>query len=403
MKRRGIRVAAAVVVAGAVGFGACARARSSETREVSPPAPSAAPAPHRVRVAPELVATGRIALAPVERRTTAGMLRLAGEVVPSPGSDAEAGALVAGRVASIEVAEGAHVDKGQTLAWVDAPEVAKVAAEVLRARARAEVAAHKLARQRELEAQNATSRNAVDEASAEDRIAKADLFAARTQLASLGAPEPGAEAASRSRPFRVPVRAPIAGIVVERSAIVGAPVTPDRSMFRIVGAGLRVVRAMLPETARDAFDPTRPAAVVPRTAGGEPSDRRCSATLRGGVGIVEDASRAIPLRFEPDAPCDWLLPGGYVDVVVATHDAGDGGAEPVTVVPRGAVVEVKGVPTAFVAGGEPGTFEPRVVRTGPSVGDGVVVEAGLSVGEQVVVRGSLLLKGELLRSELGGE
>jgi membrane fusion protein, heavy metal efflux system len=45
----------------------------------------------------------------------------------------------------------------------------------------------------------------------------------------------------------------------------------------------------------------------------------------------------------------------------------------------------------------------RAVEPGGLLGDRRVVRAGLSAGEQVVVEGAILLKGELLRAELGGD
>ena len=53
-------------------------------------------------------------------RTVLLVAVFAGEVVATPGTDAEAGSLVAGRVATVEVREGQRVDKGALLALVDA-------------------------------------------------------------------------------------------------------------------------------------------------------------------------------------------------------------------------------------------------------------------------------------------
>jgi cobalt-zinc-cadmium efflux system membrane fusion protein len=96
-------------------------------------------------------------------------------------------------------------------------------------------------------------------------------------------------------------------------------------------------------------------------------------------------------------------------VTVAVGDgAPDGGAPlagragEVLVVPAAAVVDVRGASFAFVAA-RGGGFEARPVDVGVHVGDDLVVLAGLDEGEQVVVLGAVLLKGELIRGELGGE
>jgi multidrug efflux pump subunit AcrA (membrane-fusion protein) len=72
------------------------------------------------------------------------------------------------------------------------------------------------------------------------------------------------------------------------------------------------------------------------------------------------------------------------------------------VVPRNAIVDVRGKPTVFVAGSTPGEFSARAVQAGSGDSNEVTIDSGLSAGEQVVVEGALLLKGELLRADLEG-
>jgi cobalt-zinc-cadmium efflux system membrane fusion protein len=389
----------AVVALALAALAGPACARKEPPPAGSAPAPSASAA-HRLSVDPSLLASGRVVVAPVEKRAPRPELRLAGEVLAAASAEAEAGTLVAGRVAQVLVAVGDKVDKGQPLAWIDAPDVGRATAELLRARARAAVAGRKLERQLALEAEHATSPNAVDEARAEADTARADLAAARTLLASLGAPEPAAAASGASAvAARLPVRAPIAGTVVERTATLGAPVTAERSLFRVVGGEGRVVRALLPETSRAVVDAAAAAVLVPRAGRAEASPERCDARLAGDVGVVDEATRAVPLRLVPTGPCPFLLPGGFVDVIVRTSVPP--GAGEAVVVPRDAIVELSAVPTVFVASGPEGSFVPRGVRAGETIGDDTIVEAGLAPGERVAVRGALLLKGEAMRAELG--
>jgi cobalt-zinc-cadmium efflux system membrane fusion protein len=53
-----------------------------------------------------------------------------------------------------------------------------------------------------------------------------------------------------------------------------------------------------------------------------------------------------------------------------------------------------------VATPERGVFVGRAVRVGAATSDDVTIEDGLTEGENVVVSGAILLKGELLRTEL---
>jgi len=147
-----------------------------------PPAPEApreaATFPSVLHVDPSLFLAKRIESVAVERRAPRSELKVAGEVRAGELSGAEVGALVSGRIASVLVAEGTKVVRGQILAWIEAPEAARATADVLRARARATSASNRLARQVELDSREATSKNAVDEARADAQVARADLLAA---------------------------------------------------------------------------------------------------------------------------------------------------------------------------------------------------------------------------------
>jgi cobalt-zinc-cadmium efflux system membrane fusion protein len=269
--------------------------------------------------------------------------------------------------------------------------VGRAAAELLRARARAVVAQKKLARQLALDKEGATSQNAVDEARADALVAEADLAAARTLLFQLGAGEPSSEPSALG--IRVAVRAPIDGVVVRRHAVLGGAVTPDHALFEIVAKERTAVLAAVPEGAE--VPPVGTAArLYPRATTGE-----CEAVVSADLGVVEGATRARSIRVEAKGACPFLVTGGWVEVGLATAVAT---TTPVLVVPAEAVVEVHGVPVVFVLAAEGATivFRPRTVRLGPSVGLDAVVEDGVGVGERVAVGGTLLLKGELLRSEL---
>lgn len=383
-----------------LGLGACKKE----------PAPAAGPAPavslgkSVVAIDSELLRAGRIQVGLAERRAPRGETHLAGEVASDEAGQADVGALVSGRVAAIEAREGMPVAKGQVMAWVDAPEVGRAAAEVMRARARAAVAAHKIERQLALQQQEATSKNAVDEARAEDQIARADLAAARTLLVNLGGAEPAAAVAGQPTTavaVRVAVRSPIAGIVAQRHVVLGAPVSPDKSLFRVVAADRVMIKAKVPETFGVLPADGTPAQLEPRGAAG--LFPRCTATVSGHFAVIDETARAQTLRLLPAAGCAWLVPGGYVDVVFSAPPAAPAApAAREIVVPKEAVVDVHGAPAVFVPAAAAGEFTVHAVRVRGAPTVDLVVEAGLVEGEKVVIAGALLLKGELLRAELGG-
>lgn len=381
MKRTGLALAAAILVS---------------CKHPPPPGPPASAGADggamRVRIDASLLDSGRIRTERVERKALRTPGTFPGEAIADEVGRAEAGTLVSGRVASIEVDVGTTVKKGQVLAWVDSPEVGRAVAEVVRARARAEVAQRKAGRQKELEAQEATSKNAADEARAEARVAQADLAAARSLLASLGGFEPGLQDEGAPKLYtRVAVKSPIEGAVSARHAVLGGPVSPERTLFEVVARGRVAVLARLPESVSQPPAWDSPALVTPR-AGGAP----CDAAVRGALGPVDPDSRTRALRLEPTAPCPWLSPGAFVTagVTLPGSDLGETGL----VLPREAVIDVHGVTVVFVGDGD--GYVARGVRVRQGLDGSAIVESGLAGGEEVVVSGALLLKGEVLRGEL---
>lgn len=352
-----------------------------------------------VTVDRQLLASGRIKVETVAARSLAGGLRVAGEVRSSESGSAEAGTLVAGRLASLEVAEGGRVKRGQVLAWVDAPEVARATANLLLARARAVLAGHKRARQETLDTASATSKNALDDARAEDEAARAELLATRTLLASLGGTEPPSTPEASSLVVRVPVRAPIAGVIAERNTVLGGAVSADKPLFRIVADSQSSfsILARVPETA-----PKPEVGVMATITPRGDSSSTCQAPVEGSLGAIDPQTRTLAVRLAPEKSCTWLIPGLFVDVYF-----GSTSVQPKLpsglVVPVSAIIDVRGKPTVFIARGIPGEFAARTVQVGASSPNEASVDSGLSAGDQVVVEGALLLGGELMRSELEGK
>lgn len=372
----------------ALTLAACSK--KEPTTDVTPPREEAPTTGGRstVKVAPALLASKRVQTAHVEKRPLRGDVRLPGEVVADEAGEGDATTLVAGRVASLEVLDGQQVKQGQILAWIDAPEAARAAAAWLRARGMSEQSGRLLARQLELQSENATSKNAVDEARANDAAAKAEWIAARSLLRSYGAPEPDGESVAT---IRVPVRAPIDGVIAQRHTAVGSPVVPERSLFRVISPKRVYVAAKIPETMASLTKAGDRAHVFPRDLeSGEP----CVATVVSVFGVVE-ADRQVRVRLAPVVPCAGLSAGRYADVAFAASP----NDVPVLAVPKEAVVDVKGASVVFVARGD-GTFEVRPVRVGASTGSELAVEDGVAAGEAIAVAGAVLLKGELLRAEL---
>ena len=270
---------------------------------------------------------------------------------------------------------------------------------MIRARTRTETQARKVARLEGLVASEAATQIALDEARLDLDLARADLAAARTLVGSLGLAEPPkASASAMMLTTQLPIRSPVDGVVVERTAPLGAHVSPETHLFRLVSEGRVLVEARIPDGANVVLAPASTARVQPR--GGA----ACTARVLGVLPQVDAPTRSRRARLAPEPGCTSLVPGAQAEVEVEVPAPSvDGGVDQVLTVPAVAIIEMKTAMILFVRGSEPGTFEMRPVEAGLRLGDHVAVHAGVTEGEEVVVEGTVLLKGELMRAELGGE
>jgi len=397
------RTSAAIALGAALlAIGCKEQSATGESRKA--PDAAVASAPHTadvrtVRVAPGLLDSGRIRTARVGRRDAAGAVRLNADVIASPEGAAEAGTLLAGRIARFEAREGDRVKRGQVLAWLDSPEAARSVADLIRARTRTETQARKVTRLEGLVASEAATAAAIDEARLDLDLARADLAGARTLVGSLGLGEPPPTGTGATMlTTQLPIRSPVDGVVVERTAPLGAHVSPETHLFRLVSEGRVLVEARIPDGANVVLAPASTARVQPR------SGAACTARVLGVLPQVDAPTRSRRARLAPEPGCTSLVPGaqagGEVEVPAPSVD---GGVDQLLTVPTVAIVELKTAMILFVRGNEPGTFEMRPVEAGLRLGDQIAVHAGVAEGEEVVVEGTVLLKGELMRAELGGE
>jgi cobalt-zinc-cadmium efflux system membrane fusion protein len=374
----------------------CSKAPPPDSSAESPkPADSSKDGTTLLHVDPALLGTDRLRIEvvsykPIDERVTAS-----GEVVPCVEGEARIGTMVSGRIAKILVREGETVKKGQVLAWVDAPEAARMQGEYLRARARISRAEQSLERERALWQDKATSERALREAESEMRAARADETAARGMLASTRVPAPADTAAHAAS--RISVTSPIAGIVSKRVAVVGDYIGLEDSLFEVVDPTKLMIRADVPEIAARRVQPGTSAIVMPRGAA-----ETCNGTIRSKLEAIDRTKRTMGVMVELQPGCRGLVAGGFADVALTLPSSG---TAPLIVVPRAAIVALDGGSAVFVqkTDDRPGTFEVRQVRTGLSNGEQIVVEHGLREGERIVVAGTFLLKGERMQSGLEGE
>ncbi len=336
-----------------------------------------------------LLSSGRISLAIAEEKGLADDVWVSGQIVAAPHGRAEIGALMTSRVRSVAVQEGDLVRAGQVLATLDAPDAARIFGDLAAARARRARAETVLAQELALAEQRATSARSVSDATSDADSARADEQTATMLLQTYNA-----------KGTILTLKTPIAGVVAQHRAQIGAQVDSGDVLFRIIDPGKLNIRADVPETLAELIRVGSSAQLRFPASG-----KHCNSAVISSTRSVDPIKRTVSFRLQPRAPCDGLLEGGFVEVQLAlkTRESALGDAGPATrfvTVPRSAIVEIDGVAVAFQTTQVTGQFRLTTVSLARNTDSTAFIEKGLKAGDQVAVKGVLLLKGEWLRSRL---
>jgi len=286
---------------------------------------------------------------------------------------------VKGIIASILVAPGRHVAAGTGLLVIRSPELARLKADWLSAKARRERTDAELAREQRLFDAQAGSRRELDLARSEAASARADEEATRLALEARGV-NPEAAGATLT------LKAPGSGSVTAYKAQLGQGVEPGQELGAFQSASAAIARLELSLPAP--MDWTPGSITEVRTASGQ----RWQATLEGTPAILTADTRRLGYRLRLRGG-NLPIPGTPLEVRVPLARA--------VVLPQSALQQVEGTWGVFVKSGEEAEFRP--VRRGPELGGDVMVLEGLKPGETVVGEGAYLLKSFQIKRKSGGE
>jgi RND family efflux transporter MFP subunit len=272
-------------------------------------------------------------------------------------------ARTAASVVELRYQEGQRVNAGDVVVRLDD---AALRAAFAAAEAGLKAAQADLDRTRSLLAKGAATPRELEQETAAESAAQAQLTAARDGLSYAA------------------LRAPFAGRVATRLANLGDVVSPGTPLVEIEGEGGLELEA----TVESALAATlRPGARLRAQVDGQPAPLACT------VSAVAPAGDATTHRFElkadlPNAP--GLRAGLFARLLVPGV-----AVEPGLVVPAAAVFERGGLTGVFVAAD--GRARLRWIAAGARVGDGVEVRAGLEADERVVLEPGDLNDGAALR------
>ncbi|MBD3222340.1 efflux RND transporter periplasmic adaptor subunit [bacterium] len=298
-----------------------------------------------------------------------------------------------GIVARVLVDVGDEVVAGDPLVVIASTQLAAAKQSFLDARLELDLRAQELERARRLREQEIGSERQLQEATAAHKRAAARAAAAGQNLRNLGLDDEAVArvASAGDTSAELTVRAPFAGEVIERDAVLGESVAADAPLMRVADLSRMWLELSLPQSALAMVREGLP--VVARFDA--LPDREVTGRLVWVASGLDERSRLLRARAEVPNPDGRLKAGLYGRAEVALD--GDGFA---LSLPRQAIRDLDQRPFVLVRR-DADLYALRRVALGPRHGESVAVLAGLSPDETVVTGGGFAVFSELLKSRFG--
>lgn len=284
-----------------------------------------------------------------------------------------------GVITQVLVDAGDRVSAGQVLARIDrsvqVQQANQIAASIRAARADADLAQAQLDRAQALVARGFISKADIDQKTATRDAARARVALAQAQLSE-----------TQARIARLDIRAPAAGIVLERSVEPGQVVSQSgTALFRVAKDGAVEMRALLAEQEVARLKTGLPAEVTPVG-----QDRAVKGTIWLLSPIVNPQTRQGEARIALPADAG-IRPGGFASARIMVGSADH------PLLPESAVLNDGGGSFVLIVG-----KDDRIVRRSVILGEinekGVAIAQGLTGNEQVVrSAGAFLTVGEKVK------
>lgn len=344
----------------------------------------------KVQLSAEVMAKAGVKTAPAAKEILAPTVTVPGEIVADPDKSARVTSPVAGRLDRVTFVEGARVKKGDPLAVIRVPDLGKARSAFTSASARAQSARANADRLRQLSEKGLASQQEALAAKAEADALESEVRAASDQLGAIGA------AADASGGALLQLRAPIAGVVVTRKAVVGQSVTAEEAIASIVDLSdvWFLARVYEKEVARLLVGSDAEIRVNAL------ADKRFAGKIEYVAQQMDPGARTFTTRIRLSNDKGLLRVGFFGTATIQTTST-DEKRGPTLVVPTSAITEVQGKPVAFVKEGD--GFERRDVALGAEAIGKVEVLSGIREGEQVVVEGTFTVKSALLKGTMGDD
>jgi len=275
---------------------------------------------------------------------------------------------VKGIVSAILISPGQHVGTGAGLITIQSPELARLKADWLSARAKRERSEAELVREQRLFEAQAGSRRELEAARSDATMARADEEAARLALEARGQNPETAGAV-------LTVKAPKGGSVSAYKIQLGQGVEAGQELGSFQSAFATIARLEMPPPAPEGW---RPGAITEARRG---DGQHWRAQLVGTPTTLTTDTRRLSYRLRLLGG-SLPIPGTSLEVRVPLEKA--------VYLPQAALQQMDGRWGVFVVDKDEALFRP--VKRGLDVKDEVLVLEGLKPGETVVAEGAYLLK-----------
>jgi cobalt-zinc-cadmium efflux system membrane fusion protein len=318
----------------------------------------------------------------VQPTTLTRTLRLTGAVAYNSFRTTPVITQVSGPVSRIVVVPGQKVTQGEPMLYVASPDYSQLRTNYLKAKEAYVLAQKADARARDLYQHKAIAEQNVEQADVAEVQAGGDLAAAQAALKVMGITDP--DALVKAPPsFEVPVKAPIAGLVVEQDVSAGQLIQPGTTQCFMI-SDVRTVWVLVNIYQKD----------LPYIRVGDSVTIQTDTypeVFHGRIAYVaaslDPSTRTLQARIETNNPGEKLKKDMYVAANV------DAGTIPHAIaLPDAAVLrDSENQPFVYVEASS-NQFGRRSVTLGESMNGRTQITSGLKAGDQVIGNGSLFLQ-----------
>lgn len=291
-------------------------------------------------------------------RPLAGVVEANGQLEVPPQHEATVTAILGANVTSIKVIEGDKVRKGQVLAYIAHPNLARLQTNYLKAYQQVQYLEKEYQRQKRLYEEEVGSGKTFQQTEAEYLSMKGEVKGYEVQLKQLSLRVKRIQDGELYE--YVPVVSPISGYVEKVLVQIGQYVEPQTEMFAIVNT--EHIHADLMVFEKDVHRVKKGQKVL-FTVASVPGNT-LSAEIYSVGKKFEQSPKAVHVHAEIDKKEDFLIPGMYIQGKIHTESAS------VQALPTEAIIQEEGKPYIFTAeaqqedGKTEWMFTPVEVRTG---------------------------------------